>query len=131
MTGLALGVSSALSFRDEVRAWQASAELRAVREAERLQGEIGAAEALARELKDASHRHDIALERQAGELREHRLSAPPPKVWGSPVPDSGVRVSGRVQTSADWDDGDGRATQVRRSEPPPLPAYGRPGYMSR
>lgn len=114
--GLIIAVNSALGFRDEVRAWQACAEARVRLEHEKLQAALT-------ELKDAGHRRDIALERQAGELMQHRLSLPPPRVHSG-----GPR--GRAQTSEDWDD-DGRATVVRASQPPPLPAFERPIYMAR
>lgn len=115
--GLAFAVSSALAFRDEVRAWQASAEARAVREHEKLEDRVGVVEQL-------GHARDLALERQASELVQHRLSLPPPRVFSS-----GPRR--HMQTSEDWDDGDGRKTEVRPSQPPPLPAFERPAYMAR
>lgn len=82
-------------------------------------------EAAVRRLQETCERHEKALERQAGELREHRLSLPPPRV----VPQTPVPISG-VQTSDDWRDCD-RDTVARPSSPPPLPAFGRPTYMSR
>lgn len=84
------------------------------------------AEKALRDLQAVCERQDKALERQANELRDHRLSLPPPSVRPpTPVPSSGV------QTSADWDDGEGRRTLARPSSPPPLPAFERPAYMSR
>jgi hypothetical protein len=99
--GLSLAVSSYLAFRDEVRGWQSGAEARALLAHEKLQDRIGAAQ--------------LAIERQAGELRAQRLSLPPP---GPLTPRRRV-----LQTSPDWDDGDGRATQVRPAGPPPLPSF--------
>lgn len=99
--GLACGVSSYLTFRDETRSWQSGAEARVLRAHEKLQDQIGTAQ--------------LALERQAGELRAQRLSLPPP----SPLTPR-RRV---LQTSPDWDDGDGRATQVKSAGPPPLPSF--------
>lgn len=126
--GLSCAVSAALTFRDAVNAWQSSAEARFVLAHEKLQDEIGAVRQLAGELKDEGHRRDVALERQASELMQHRLSAPPPRMFSQAPPDRGRRP---VQTSEDWDDGDGRATVMRPSQPPPLPAFERPAYMSR
>lgn len=126
--GLSCAVSAALTFRDAVYAWQASAEARFMREHERLQDEIGAVRQLTDGLKDEGHRRDVALERQASELMQHRLSLPPPRMFSSAPPASARRP---VQTSEDWDDGDGRKTEVRPSQPPLLPAFERPGYMAR
>lgn len=112
--GLAFAVSSALAFRDETRAWQSGAEARAVRQLEKLQDAIGAAEVLARNAAAENHRQDVALERQASELMQHRLSAPPPRLFES--------ARRRVETSPDWSD-DARATVIRPSSPPPLPAF--------
>jgi len=65
---------------------------------------------------------DLALARLAGELREHRLSLPPPSVVSA--------LSHRALTSPDWDDSD-RATRALPRQPPPLPAFDRPRYMTR
>lgn len=65
---------------------------------------------------------DLALQRLAGELRDHRLSLPPPSV----VP----ARSRAALTSPDWDDSD-RATRALPRQPPPLPAFDRPRYMTR
>jgi hypothetical protein len=65
---------------------------------------------------------DLALARMAGELRDHRLSLPPPSV----VPARSLAAL----TSPDWDDND-RATRALPRQPPPLPAFDRPRYMTR
>lgn len=117
-SGLVVAVNSTLAFRADVRAWQAAAEARFVRAHAKLQDGL-------RLLELAGERRDIALERQAGELMHHRLSAPPPRMIAP-----GPSLWRAAQTSEDWQD-DGRSTQVRPSAPPPLPAFDRPGYMSR
>jgi hypothetical protein len=74
------------------------------------------------ELETQGAARDLALERMASELRDHRLDKPPPSV----VP----ARSRAALTSPDWDDSD-RATRALPRQPPPLPAFDRPRYMTR
>jgi uncharacterized protein YukE len=113
--GLTFAVSSALAFRDRVDAWQASAEARFVRALEKAQDEISAVAALAADLDRDVAARNLAIERQANELRQHRLSLPPPAMFAAP--------RRPVETSADWDDGDARVTTVRPYGPPSLPSF--------
>jgi hypothetical protein len=112
--GLVAYCASVSSFRDDMRAEQSAAAALCSLDVEKLRERLFDVEQLTLDLKDAGQRRDLALERHAGELMQHRLSAPPPRLFAS-----GRRP---VQTSQDWDDSY-RATLVRPSQPPPLPAF--------